>query len=303
MPAGNNTNEMLQIVTIYELDLGLNHVVRKWSEAIDMSSHKLIMVPGGNDGPSGVLVCSENFITWMHPDYPPVRIPIPARPDIYGLQSKTSDGNSDESSSKHKTPGSMIISSVVHKLKKGFFILVQTEGGDLFKLTMDYSTAADGLMGGVDALYIKYFDTVPPASSLILLKTGFLFVGCEFGNHYLYQIENLGDDDEEQVTYSSADIPQDDLSFSVTFQPRDLRNIVPVDELPSLSPVLDVQIANIGNEESPQQYALCGRGSRSSFRILRHGLEVTEMAVSELPGNPHAVWTVRATAQGTCLGI
>ena len=29
------------------------------------------------------------------------------------------------------------------------------------------------------------------------------------------------------------------------------------------------------------------------YRILRHGLEVTEMAVSELPGNPVSVWTAR----------
>ncbi len=45
-------------------------------------------------------------------------------------------------------------------------------------------------------------------------------------------------------------------------------------------------------------YALCGRSSRSSLRVLRHGLEVSEMAVSELPGNPNAVWTVRKRADG-----
>lgn len=45
-------------------------------------------------------------------------------------------------------------------------------------------------------------------------------------------------------------------------------------------------------------YVACGRGPRSSLRVLRHGLEVTEMAVSELPGNPNAVWTVKRTASG-----
>lgn len=52
------------------------------------------------------------------------------------------------------------------------------------------------------------------------------------------------------------------------------------------------------NEDTPQLYALCGRGPRSSLRVLRHGLEVSEMAVSELPGNPNAVWTVRKRADG-----
>jgi len=32
--------------------------------------------------------------------------------------------------------------------------------------------------------------------------------------------------------------------------------------------------------------------------VLRHGLEVSEMAVSELPGNPDAVWTVKKKADG-----
>lgn len=42
----------------------------------------------------------------------------------------------------------------------------------------------------------------------------------------------------------------------------------------------------------------CGRGSRSTLRVLRHGLEVSEMAVSELPGSPNAVWTVKRRADG-----
>ena len=54
----------------------------------------------------------------------------------------------------------------------------------------------------------------------------------------------------------------------------------------------------LANEDTPQLYALCGRSARSSLRVLRHGLEVSEMAVSELPGNPNAVWTVRKRADG-----
>lgn len=54
----------------------------------------------------------------------------------------------------------------------------------------------------------------------------------------------------------------------------------------------------IANEDTPQLYMLCGRGPRSSIRVLRHGLEVSEMAVSELPGNPNAVWTVKRRSDG-----
>lgn len=54
----------------------------------------------------------------------------------------------------------------------------------------------------------------------------------------------------------------------------------------------------IAAEDTPQLYMACGRGSRSTLRVLRHGLEVSEMAVSELPGSPNAVWTVKRRADG-----
>jgi splicing factor 3B subunit 3 len=152
--------------------------VRKWSEEIDLSAHKLITVPGGSDGPSGVLVCSENYITWMHPDYSSIRIPIPRRPELYDINQDLQNGVKEEK-------GIIVIASVVHRLKNGFFVLVQTERGDVFKITMDYTPGTDGFSNGVDALRIKYFDTLPPSSSLILLKSGFLFAASEFGNQYV----------------------------------------------------------------------------------------------------------------------
>lgn len=57
-------------------------------------------------------------------------------------------------------------------------------------------------------------------------------------------------------------------------------------------------MADLVGEDTPQVYLSCGRGPRSSIRALRHGLEVAEMAVSELPGSPNAVWTVRRHKDG-----
>lgn len=75
-----------QMLTYYELDLGLNHVVRKWSEPTDPRANLLVQVPGGQlatsdryDGPSGVLVCCEDHIIYRHMDSPQHRIPIPRR--------------------------------------------------------------------------------------------------------------------------------------------------------------------------------------------------------------------------------
>jgi len=35
----------------------------------------------------------------------------------------------------------------------------------------------------------------------------------------------------------------------------------------------------LANEDTPQLYAACGRGPRSSLRVLRHGLEVRSFAI------------------------
>uniref|UniRef100_A0A8I5P1Y4 Splicing factor 3B subunit 3 n=1 Tax=Papio anubis TaxID=9555 RepID=A0A8I5P1Y4_PAPAN len=268
-PTGEAAANTQQTLTFYELDLGLNHVVRKYSEPLEEHGNFLITVPGGSDGPSGVLICSENYITYKNfGDQPDIRCPIPRR---------RNDLDDPER-------GMIFVCSATHKTKSMFFFLAQTEQGDIFKITLE----TDEDM--VTEIRLKYFDTVPVAAAMCVLKTGFLFVASEFGNHYLYQIAHLGDDDEEPEFSSAMPLEEGDTFF---FQPRPLKNLVLVDELDSLSPILFCQIADLANEDTPQLYVACGRGPRSSLRVLRHGLEVSEMAVSELPGNPNAVWTVR----------
>jgi len=79
-PTGEAALRTQQTLTFYELDLGLNHVVRKYSEALEEHANFLITVPGGNDGPSGVLVCSENYITYKNlGEQHDIRCPIPRR--------------------------------------------------------------------------------------------------------------------------------------------------------------------------------------------------------------------------------
>jgi splicing factor 3B subunit 3 len=104
----------LQRLTYYELDLGLNHVVRKWSEPTDARANLLVQVPGGQlataegtrfDGPSGVLVCCEDHIIYRHPDKPQHRVPIPRRDHPLA----------------DKDRGLIIVSAVMHKMKVSVF--------------------------------------------------------------------------------------------------------------------------------------------------------------------------------------
>lgn len=52
---------------------------------------------------------------------------------------------------------------------------------------------------------------------------------------YLYQIAHLGDEDDEPEFSSAMPLEEGDTFF---FAPRPLRNLVLVDELDSLSPIL-----------------------------------------------------------------
>jgi splicing factor 3B subunit 3 len=76
----------------------------------------------------------------------------------------------------------IIVATATHKTKNMFFFLVQTEQGDIFKITLTH----DADMGMVTEIRLKYFDTVPVASAMCVLRTGFLFIASEFGNQYVF---------------------------------------------------------------------------------------------------------------------
>lgn len=269
-PTGEAASEAQKHLTMYELDLGLNHVVRKYSEPVDNGANMLIPVPGAGDGPGGLIVCAENFLIYKDVDHPEVRAVIPRRTSLSGDR------------------GVLITAYTSFRQKSNIYIFVQSEFGDIYRVTLDYEGEQ------VKELRIKYFDSIPPATSICLMRKGFLFAASEFGDHALYQFSSLGDDDEGGVESSSATLMETEEGYQpVFFDPRPLSNLEALDRMDSLAPILDMKVANLAGEEIPQIYAACGRGSRSTLRVLRPGLAVTEMAVSPLPGNPTAVWTIK----------
>ncbi|KAF7366281.1 hypothetical protein MSAN_00884300 [Mycena sanguinolenta] len=243
-----------KMLTYYELDLSLNHVMRRWSVPTDLRANLLVQVPGGQGGPSGVLVCCEGHIMYQNMDAVQHRIPIPCR----------------EGSSADR--GLLIVSVVMHKMKDRFFFLLQSESGDLYKVTLEHSD------NEVRTLKIKYFGTVPVSTSLCVLKSGFLFVASEFGNQHLYQFQALGEDDD-QLEYSSA-----------TYNDFGILE----DEIVSLDPIIDSQVLNLSSHsDSPQIFTACGRSSQSTFRTLRHGLGVEEVVECDLQSSPTAIWATK----------
>ncbi|KAH7464634.1 hypothetical protein PRIC2_010323 [Phytophthora ramorum] len=262
-PSGQAARDAVKTLVYYELDLGLNHVTRRWSEQVARTANLLVAVPGGGDGPGGVLVMGENVVQYKNEGHPELTCAIPRR------------------EGEHRDI--IIVSAATHKQRDLFFVLLQSELGDLYKISLDYSGNA------VDEIKIQFFDTVPVASSMCITKTGLLFCASEFSNHYLFQFLSIGEGDDTARCSSLAMDPAENSTFPL----RKLKNLALASSMPSLSPVTQLLVDDLANEQTPQMYALCGNSNRSSLRVLRHGLPITEMAASALPGVAKAVWCLK----------
>lgn len=96
----------------------------------------------------------------------------------------------------------------------------------------------------------------------------------------------------EEMTIEIA--PGNQITVPI-FKPHPLKNLLLFQDLQSLAPITDMKVVDLLDEGTPQFYCLCGRGPQSSLRVLKHGLSVSELAVSPLNGTPIAVWTVKQT--------
>ena len=126
---------------------------------------------------------------------------------------------------------------------------------------------------------VKYFDTIPTATSIHITKCGFLLATSEVGDQYdirysiiifscLYQFVKLGEDDSAEASYSSF-LGEDGTVQVPVFSPRELTNINPLDYIPSNSPLIKMHAEDLKGEGTPQIYTLCGRASRSQLKLLQ----------------------------------
>ena len=266
-------------VTFYELDLGLNTVTRKSSVPVAFNANRLVAVPGGKQGPGGVLICAENVLIYRN----------------YGTKSNKNDvvGSFPRRKTVSADAPILIINSALHLQGSNFFFLMQDELGDVHKVTL--STATGGKVSKVET---SYFETFAPCTSLCFMPNDFIFAASEFGSHVLYQMQSSGKNKDPEAAIEMETF-EGSSTKRVRFNPRPLKNLVQLDEITSYAPTLDLQPGKVPMSDGTWDtclYALCGRGSNSFLRVLRHGLSVNEMAVSPLPGTPHGVWTIQADA-------
>lgn len=287
----------------YELDLGLNHVSRRWATTVHRTACCLVACPGGADGPGGVLVGGEDYIEYIHEN----------------LAQKTADEKSlhriicafPRRELHPPEKGVLITNITIHKQKKNkFFALAQNELGGVFKVTLQVDSKDKTMVKG---MMVALLDVLPCANTLNISKLGMLFLSAEFGDHELYQFERIELPDAPTCTSeeckaayleSNETSPASFLNtenatkMACKFVPTILTNLRKVYTLDNAAATTGVMVGELaGNEVSPQIYTLNGRGPRSTMRILRHGAAVTELAVSDLPGVPGGIFTIKDNSE------
>lgn len=269
----------------YTVDLGLNHVVKSWSDTVDYTANMIFGVPGGQDGPSGILVCCEDRIYYRHDKASGLCIPIPRR------QGPTEDPNRKR----------CIVSGCLHtaKSKRDFFFLLQTEDGDVFKLTMEMGEDAQGRrISQPVKMTMKYYETFPVAKQMLLIRKGYIYIAAENGNSKLYHVNDLAEnaDFEPYNIFTSEGVSADpaDEYTPTYFQPRGLTFTGLAVDVPSQHPLMRTRVENLTGEDAPQIYGIQGTGNRSVFKTTRHGLEVQEIVSSPLGNIPFDnMWSLK----------
>jgi splicing factor 3B subunit 3 len=124
-----------------------------------------------------------------------------------------------------------MINYTVHKQKNLFFFICQSDLGDLYKITLNFTDEQ------VHSIQCQYFDTISPCTAICLTKTGFIFAASEFGDHYIYQITSLGDDDTQQIITNSSM----DKETLVAFNVRSHKNIAAVDQTKNMGCITNME--------------------------------------------------------------
>lgn len=113
--------------------------------------------------------------------------------------------------------------------------MLQTEYGDLFELNLNFTKDE------VHHITLKYFDTIPRANSLCIMKSRYLFAPCDMGNHNLYRYVTPRKDEPNPIITSTAD-------EQIYFTPRKLLNLYHEEEVNNFSCISDLKVADMCKE-------------------------------------------------------
>ncbi|CCK71092.1 U2 snRNP complex subunit RSE1 KNAG_0G00350 [Huiozyma naganishii CBS 8797] len=163
-----------------------------------------------------------------------------------------------------------IITGVTHTLKDKFFVLLQNELGDLFKLQIE----RDPQNGDKPKCSCTYFDTIPRATKLHIFSNGYMFLHAEYNDNALLQIESLGSMEFKiETEYTPRTQEQENLSV--------------VERQLNLNPLLSA------NVDPGVPFKIITNTSDGEARLLTNAVKLKSLITAPLPPNPKKIWALK----------
>ncbi|RLV93793.1 Pre-mRNA-splicing factor RSE1 [Spathaspora sp. JA1] len=242
------------VLNYYQLDLGLNHIIKTRAEEIPQDCSYVVGLPSHI---GGVLLLGTNWLAIESRNERTRKLlPLPRR----------------------KGQDTIITTHILHRLKKNhdFFILIQSQLGDLFKIVVDYDQDREI----VRDVTVSYFDTIPPCISLNIFKSGFLFANVLNNDKLLYQFEKLGETSTTTIKLSTHTDHTDEVNLTL----KALDNLALIDIHESLTPILDAKYSS----------NLSVLSSHYLKQVIR-GIPTSTLVSSPIPFIPTSIFTTKLT--------
>ena len=248
-----NTGVLKKLMNFYEVDLGLNSILRKNGVVVRDSALKVLGLPKGSFGSLFFLVCREQVFLYDLKFEVLDCCEFLTRVDRIGCE-----GNDLE-----------FVSYCFFKHKKYVFYILQNNLGDLFKLNLNKENKIE----------INYLCTSKITSKMVLLKTGYLFLAVENDNHEFYAVKNL--EPEEKNIFSNIYIP---------LKIENYKGLEKIQNLNNLQGLINLKYLDLTGDNIGQYYCLTSGINGSYLKILKQGLKFENMACSKLPIIAGKIW-------------
>ena len=222
-------------VVFYEFDIGLKSAAKIHEIIVNSSANKLIPVPISDIHPGGILVCSDGELEYISPQENKeiIQCSIPIRWSNHKYDPNTI------------TPVDPVLISCfdLFKAKQEFFLLIQSEFGDLFRIV--FIKERDHWK-----INCNYFDTIPPSMSITISKKGHLIAFSESNAHFVFSITGEGIKDvfvkvADKVS-KSPNIKNKNVKqkiYKENIFPEGLQNLKIVEAMPHVAPMITCQPA------------------------------------------------------------
>jgi splicing factor 3B subunit 3 len=234
-------------LVFYELDLGINSLIRCSEFSVPASANCLVSLPGPLFGHAGgVLSCARGHVQHFPHTGEPIPFPIPLRKNAEELP--------------------IIVASATFCGAAIWFALLQNQFGDLLIVQPSDSGVID----------VRYFDTVPLASKLVVLRQGILGVFAETGSHFFYGITGVECDPVFEYEESKT-----------------LTHLYVIAEHPTLARLTKmVAVRSQYGGKADTLLSIHGNGTRSSIKLTRRGIRTSEFHRTSIGGTPAFIKSV-----------